>query len=133
MNRASAGLAVIAGLTVLMATFCGVCFVAGAAYLGLAVYISPWLAALIVGLVLLLPLLTAAVWLLWSAHQRRVRRQKGLDGLKAALASRAKADPYGFVGSAFMSGMMFAASPVTKERIAECMAACRGSNAHIAD
>lgn len=133
MNRASAGLAVLAGMTMLMLTFCGVCFVAGAAYLALAMYISPWLAALIVGLVLLLPLLTATAWLLWSAHQRRVRRQQGLGGLKAALAGRAKADPYGFVGSAFMSGMMLATSPVTKERIAQCMAACRGEDAHTAD
>ena len=126
MNRASAGLAAVAGLMMLMLTFGGVCFVAGAAYLALAAKISPWLAALAVGLLLLLPLIAAVTVLLWGAHQRRLRQRHGFDALKAVLGDRAKADPYGFVGSAFMSGMMLSASAATKERIAECMASCKG-------
>ena len=127
MNRASVGLAVTAGLMMLMLTFGGVCFVAGAAYLALATYVSPWLAALVVGLVLLSPLIAVVSWLLWSVHRRRLRQRHRFDALQAVLGDRAKADPYGFVGAAFMSGMMLSASSATKARIAECMAACKAA------
>ena len=121
------GLAAVAGLMLLMLTFGGVCFLAGAGYLVLAAHMAPWAAALIVAGVMLLPLLAAVFRLLWSAHQRRLQQRHGLDALKAALGERAKADPYGFVGAAFMSGMMLSASAATKQRIAECMAACKGA------
>ena len=127
MNRASMGLAAVAGLMLLMLTFGGVCFLAGAGYLALAAHMSPWAAALIVAGVSLLPLLAAVFRLLWSARRRRVQQQRGFDALKVALGERAKADPYGFVGAAFMSGMMLSASASTKQRIAECMAACKGA------
>ena len=127
MNRASMGLAAVAGLMLLMLTFGGVCFLAGAGYLALAAHVAPWAAALIVAGVLLLPLLAAVTRLLWSVRQRRLQQRHGFDALKAALGERAKADPYGFMGAAFMSGMMLSASAATKQRIAECMAACRGA------
>src|SRR5579862_7791536 len=127
MNRANVGLAVLVGLTLAMLTFGGVCFLAGAAYLALAEHVSPWLAALIVAGVMLLPLLFGVAALLWSAHQRRVQQRHRLDALKAAIAGNAKADPYGFVGAAFMSGLMFSTSAATKQRLAECMAMCRGA------
>ncbi|MGH7485461.1 MAG: hypothetical protein ACREMY_07625 [bacterium] len=128
MNRATAGLAILAGLTLLMLTFGGVCFTAGAAYLALAEHMSPWLAALLTGGVMLLPLLTAVGWLLWQARERRLRklRHAHFDSLRAAFAEKARTRPYAFMGEAFMSGMMLAtAAPFTKERMAEVVAAFR--------
>jgi hypothetical protein len=126
MNRASIGLGLLAGLALVMLTFGGVCFLAGAAYLALAEHVSPWLAALMVAGVMLLPLLAGVAALTWSVHQRRVQQHHRLDALKAAIAGSAQADPYGFVGAAFMSGLMFSSSAATKQRIAECMSVCRG-------
>jgi len=126
MNRASIGLGLLAGLTLVMLTFGGVCFLAGAAYLALAAHVIPWAAALIVAGVMLLPLLLGVAALLWSARRRQRQRHR-LDALKAAIAGSAQADPYGFVGAAFMSGLMFSTSAATKQRIAECMAMCRGA------
>lgn len=128
MNRSSAGLAVVAGLLMLMLTFGGVCFLAGAGYLALAGYMSPWLAALITGAVLLTPLLTAVMWLLWDARQRDLQRRHRLDAVKAVLADSARNDPYGFVGAAFMSGMMLSLSPNTRERFTEYMAVYKATS-----
>src|SRR5579859_231168 len=126
MNRATLGLAALSGLVLVMTTFGGVCYLAGAAYLALAAYVSPWLAALIVASVMLMPLLLTIGRLSWVAHQRRLRKQHRLDALKSTIAGSAQADPFGFVGAAFMSGMMFAASAATKQRIVECVAALEG-------
>jgi len=126
MNRATLGLAALSGLVLVMTTFGGVCYLAGAAYLALAAYVSPWLAALIVASVMLMPLLLTIGRLSWVAHQRRLRKQHRLDALKSTIAGSAQADPFGFVGAAFMSGMMFSTSAATKQRIVECVAALEG-------
>lgn len=127
MNRATAGLAVLAGLTLLMLTFGGVCFVAGAAYLALAQHVSPWLAALLTGGVMLLPLLTTIGWLLWKARGKRLRHSH-FDAMKAAFMEKARTSPYEFMGEAFMSGMMLsAAAPYTKERMVEVIVAFTGA------
>lgn len=129
MNRTTAGLAALAGLTVLMLTFGGVCFMAGAAYLALAEHMSPWLAALITGGAMLIPLFAAVGLLLWKAREKRLQQQRygSFGALKAIFAEKARTSPYEFMGTAFMSGMMLASAPLTRERIAECMAACRGA------
>ena len=127
MNRATAGLAVLAGLTLLMLTFGGVCFVAGAAYLALAQHVSPWLAALLTGGVMLLPLLTTIGWLLWKARGKGLRHSH-FDAMKAAFMEKARTSPYEFMGEAFMSGMMLsAAAPYTKERMVEVIVAFTGA------
>jgi hypothetical protein len=119
MNRASVGLALLAGLLMMILTVAGVWFVADAAYLALVAHVSPWLAALVTGGLMLLPLLAVIGLLLRSAHRRRLRQQRRLGALKAVLSEAAKDDPYGFVGTAFMSGMMLATSKADKDRIAE--------------
>lgn len=120
MNLASVGLALLAGLVMLILTVAGVVFVAQAAYLALATQLSPWLAALLTGSVLLLPFLAGTGILLWRSRQRRLQRRRGgLAALQAILAESAKTDPYGFVGTAFVSGMMLSASRGGKERVAE--------------
>jgi len=127
MNRATVGLAALAGLMLVMLTFGGVCFLAGAAYLALAEHMSPWLAALIVAGVMLLPLFLAIGRLSWIARQRRLRKQHRFGALKAVFSDKAKADPYGFMGTAFMSGITLATSVATRRRIAEFMAAQRNA------
>lgn len=129
MNRATAGLAVLAGLAIVMLTFGGVCFTAGAAFLALAQHMSPWLAALLTGGVMLVPLLAAVGWLSWKAHEKRLRHRR-FDTMKAAFVEKARNSPYQFMGEAFMSGMMLsAAAPFTKERVAEVIAAFGNGNA----
>lgn len=126
MNRAKVGLAVLAGLMLLMLSFGGVCFLAGAAYLALAAHVSPWLAALITGGVLLLPMLAGTARLWWSARQRRKSREHRFDAWKAVFTGRARTDPYGFVGAAFTIGLTLSASAQARQRLAERMAACKG-------
>jgi len=128
MNRAKLGLAMLAGLMLVMLSFGGVCFLAGAAYLALAAHMSPWLAALITGGLLLLPMLAGFAGLSWSARRRRARRAQGFEALKAGLAGRAKTDPYGFVGAAFTFGLTLSTSTDARQRIAEFMAACKGAD-----
>lgn len=125
MNRSTIGLAMLASLVFLMLTFAGVFFVAGAVFFALAVYLSPWLAALLTGSILLLPLLVSVAWLGWSAYQRRVRKRRRLEAVKLALAASAVNDPYGFVCTAFLTGMTLSRTPVTAERLAEFVAAVR--------
>ena len=126
MNRAAIGLGLLAGLMMLILTVAGVWFVADAAYLALAAHMNPWVAALITGGILLLPLVAIVYLLLWGSHQRKLSKQHRLDALKAILSEAAKDDPYGFVGTAFMSAMMMSTSKASKERIAELMAAFKG-------
>jgi len=125
MNRAKMGLLATAALVWVMLTFSGVCFLAGAAFFGLELYMSAWLAALVVGLLLLTPLLALVAQLLWNARQRRVQSQKrqGLEGLKAVFADKAKADPYGFVGAAFSAGLGLAAKREDSRGIVELIVA----------
>ena len=105
MNRSSVGLAVAAGLMFAMLTVVGVFYVAGAVFFALGVYVSPWLAALLTGGALLLPLLALVSWLWWDARRRRLRKQHRLDAARRAIAARAVADPYGFVCAAFLVGV----------------------------
>ena len=126
MNRLTVGLVLLAVLMTLILTVAGVWFVADAAYLALAAHMSPWLAALATGGLMLLPLLAIVFWLVLSARYRRRRKQHRLETLKAILSESAKEDPYGFVGTAFMSGMMLSTSKTSRERIAELMAAFKG-------
>ena len=126
MNRLTMGLVLLAVLMTLILTVAGVWFVADAAYLALAAHMSPWLAALATGGLMLLPLLAIVFWLVLSARYRRRRKQHRLETLKAILSESAKEDPYGFVGTAFMSGMMLSTSKASRERIAELMAAFKG-------
>jgi len=124
VNRLSTALAVLAGISLLAVTFCGVCFLAGAAYLALASQFSAWLAALLIGSVMLLPLLSATAWLL---YQRRQQQRHRIAGFTAELARRALDDPYGFVGGAFMSGMMLSTSAASLRHVTEFLAARAGS------
>jgi hypothetical protein len=121
MNRAKMGLLATAALVSVMLTFSGVCFLAGAAFFGLELYMSAWLAAVVVGLLLLTPLLALVAQLAWSARQRRVQAQQrhSLEGLKAIFAERAQQDPYGFVGAAFSAGLGLAAKREDSRGIVE--------------
>lgn len=125
MNRSSVGLAVAAGLMFLMLTFAGVVFAAGAVFLALDAYMSSWLAAVLTGGVLLVPLLALVAWLWWDARRRRLRKQRRLEAAKRAIAARAVADPYGFVCAAFMAGVTLSHASVAPERVAEFVAAVR--------
>ena len=125
MNRASVRLAILAGLMMLMLTGASVSFLAGAGYLALAAHMSPWLAALFVAGLLLLPLLLILARLSWSARRKRVQQHR-FDAFKAAFVADARKDPYGIVGTAFMSGIMLSTSPATRGRIVEYMAAFKG-------
>lgn len=125
MNRASIGLAIVGSVVFLMLTFAGVFFVAGAVFFALAAYLSPWLAALLTAGVLLLPLLVSVSWLGWSAYQRRLRKRRRFEAVKTAIAASAVNDPFGFVCTAFLTGMTLSKTPVTAERVAEFVAAVR--------
>lgn len=125
MNRASIGLAIAGGLVFLMLTFAGVFYVAGAAFFALAAYLSPWSAALLTGGILLVPLLVSVSWLGWSAYRRQLRKRRRFEAVKSALAASAVNDPYGFVCTAFLTGMTLSRTPVTPERVAEFVAAVR--------
>ena len=126
MNRVTVGLFLLAVLMTLILTVAGVWFVADAAYLALAAHMSPWLAALATGGLMLLPLLAIVFWLVLSARYRSRRKQHRLEALKAILSESAKEDPYGFVGTAFMSGMMLSTSKESRERIAEFASVFKG-------
>jgi hypothetical protein len=126
MNRVSIALVLLAVLMTLIVTIAGVWFLADAAYLALAAHMSPWAAALATGGLLLLPLLAIASWLVLSARYRRRRKQRRLEALKAILSESAKEDPYGFVGTAFMSGMMLSTSKASRERITEFASVFKG-------
>jgi hypothetical protein len=128
MNRSKLSLAMLAGLMLLMLSFGGVCFLAGAAYLALAERLSPWLAALITGGLLLLPMLAGGGWLWWRARQRQARREHGFEALKAGFLNRAKTEPYEFVGAAFAFGMALSTSLAARRRIAEHMAARKSAD-----
>lgn len=123
MNRSAVALGVLTGLAALMLTFGGVCFLAGAAYLALATELRPWLAALITGGLMLLPLLVAVAWLGLDARRRRLRRERRLEKLQALLTGDIRQHPYGFLGAAFMSGIMLSASPAIAQHIADFMSA----------
>jgi hypothetical protein len=127
VNRASVGLAALAGITFLMLTFAGVGFAGVAAYFALTDYMRPWLAALITAGILLLPLLVTICVLLWSSYRRRMRRKHRLAALRNAISAAAQTDPYGFLSTAFLAGMALSRKPVTMERMAECVAAMRKS------
>jgi hypothetical protein len=126
MNRVSIALVLLAVLMTLIVTIAGVWFLADAAYLALAAHMSPWAAALATGGLLLLPLLAIASWLVLSARYRRRRKRHRLEALKAILSESAKEDPYGFVGTAFMSGMMLSTSKASRERITEFASVFKG-------
>ncbi|MGE5624934.1 MAG: hypothetical protein ACM3ZT_05245 [Bacillota bacterium] len=123
MNRSSVALAVLAGLVSLMLAFGGVCFLGGAAYLAMASELRPWLAALVTGVLMLLPLLAMGSWLAWDARRRRLRRHRHLEALKATLAGDIRQHPYGVMGAAFMSGIMMAASPAVTRQIVDLVGA----------
>lgn len=126
MNRVTVGLVLLAVLMTLILTVAGVWFVADAAYLALATHMSPWLAALATGGLMLLPLLAIVSWLVLSARHRRRRKLHRLEALKAILSESAKDDPYGFVGTAFMSGIMLSTSKASRERITEFASVFKG-------
>ena len=123
MNRSAVALGVLTGLGALMLTFGGVCFLGGAAYLALATELRPWLAALVTGGVLILPLLVSVAWLGFDARRRRLRRERRLEKLQALLTGDFRQHPYGFLGAAFMSGIMLSASPAIAQHIADFMSA----------
>lgn len=129
MRSARIALVITAALLLLMSTFAGVLFLAGAAYLAMATWISPGFAALITAGILFAPLISAALYLSWQIHRQRIRRARRrheLGALKAALLASAENDPYGYVTSAFMSGVLLSTKPATRERITQLMNLCSG-------
>lgn len=114
-----------AGLIVMMLTFAGVVFAAGAVFFALDTHMSSWLAAVLTGGALLVPLLALVSWLWWDARRRRLRKQRRLEAAKRAIAASALADPYGFVCAAFLVGVSLSQASASPERVAEFVAAFR--------
>lgn len=130
MKATRIALAATLALLLIMSMLAGVVFMAGALYLAIATQVSPAFAALITAGLLFLPLMSAMLYMTWQIHrqrQRRVRRRQALDALKAALQAGAEDDPYGFVTSAFISGVLLSTKPGTRERITQIMNLCSGT------